>query len=344
MELAQLDINAVNQFLEEHKMGAILEATKFAGGQSNPTYLLNTTQGKRVLRRQPPGKLLRSAHAVDREYRLMKALAPTDVPVPEVYALCTDTQVIGSLFYLMEYVDGDIFWNAALGQVGSNAKRTQIYNQMNDALVKLHSVNISNVGLADYGKPGNYFARQFSRWSDQYTLSKTKDIPQVDSLIAYLAANLPDDDGRVAIVHGDFRLDNMVFQEMEEYRLRAILDWELSTLGHPFADLAYQCMQLRLPESLSMVPGLGGLTRSELGIPEEHDYVAQYCERRGIKEIENWEFYIAFSYFRLLAIIQGVVKRAKDGNASSNKAIQLEAMLTPLAEQAWAQASTTNIK
>lgn len=344
MELEQLDTHAVNQFLDAHNMGSILTATKFAGGQSNPTYLLNTTQGKRVLRRQPPGKLLRSAHAVDREYRLMKALAVTDVPVPEVYALCTDTDVIGSLFYLMEYVEGEIFWNAALEQLGSNAKRQQIYNQMNKALVKLHSVNIDQVGLADYGKPGNYFARQFARWSDQYTLSKTKDIPEVDSLMAYLADNLPSDDGQVAIVHGDFRLDNMVFQEAQDYRIKAILDWELSTLGHPFADLAYQCMQLRLPSSLSMVPGLGGLTRSELGIPDEQDYVAQYCERRGIAQIENWEFYVAFSYFRLLAIIQGVVKRAKDGNASSQKAMQLETMLTPLAVQAWAQASSTNIK
>lgn len=332
----QLDLPVLQHYFDEHlPLGKLVEATKFAGGQSNPTFLLETESGKYVLRRQPPGKLLKSAHAVDREYRVMRALADTAVPVPKVLHLCTDTDVLGSQFYVMEYIQGDIFWKAALPEL-NNAQRANAYDVMNQVLAALHSVDVEAAGLADYGKPGNYFERQVGRWTKQYRLSQTRDIPEVESLIDYLQQHIPEDDGQVSIVHGDFRLDNMIFEQGDNDTLsiKAILDWELSTLGHPIADLAYQCMQWRLPSNLPNVSGLGGLDPKALGIPSEQEYVALYCERRGIPPILNWPFYVAFSFFRLLAIVQGVVKRGMEGNASNDRAVKLEAMIKPMAIQA----------
>lgn len=308
---------------------------KFKGGQSNPTFRLSAASGDYVLRRQPPGELLKSAHAVDREFRVMQALAGSEVPVPRVYALCESRDVIGSLFYVMEYSEGRIFWDATLPGLDSPAGRSAIYDEMNRVLAALHRVDPQAVGLADYGKPGNYFARQLSRWTGQYRASELEPIAAMEDLMTWLHANQPPDDGRIALVHGDYRLDNLVFHA-EEPRIVAVLDWELSTLGHPLADLAYQCMQLRMPSGAGSTPGLQGVDRRSLGIPSEREYVARYCERTGIRSIENWTFYLAFSFFRLAAIIQGVAKRAVDGNASNTRAAELGQWVEPLARMALA--------
>ena len=318
----------LQQNIEGFRGPALLE--KFKGGQSNPTYRLKAASGTYVLRRQPPGKLLKSAHAVDREYRVMHALAGTDVPVPTMVGLCESRDVIGSMFYVMEYCDGRIFWDAALPGVSGNDERSAIYDEMNRVLAALHCVDPQAVGLADYGKPGNYFARQLSRWTGQYRASELKPIAAMEDLMSWLDANQPPDDGRIALVHGDFRLDNLVFHAREA-RIIAVLDWELSTLGHPLADLAYQCMQLRMPSDAGATPGLKGIDRASLGIPSESEYVRRYCERTGISSIDNWTFYLAFSFFRLAAIIQGVAKRAVDGNASNPRAAELGEWVEPLA-------------
>lgn len=310
-----------------------IKASKFAGGQSNPTFKLETPAGNYVLRRQPPGKLLKSAHAVDREFRVLTALADTPVPVAKTYHLCEDTDVIGSMFYIMECVEGRVFWDSSLPEIDKNSIRSTMYNQMNQVMTSLHSVDVEAVGLQDYGKTGNYFERQLSRWSKQYRLSEINKIPEMDRLIDWLDSHLPADDGRVSLVHGDYRLDNVMFHPAEP-RIVAVLDWELSTLGHPFADLAYQCMQLRLPAEVGHSAGLGGVDRSALGIPSEEEYIEQYCQRMGIEGITHWQFYLAFSFFRLGAIAQGVAKRALDGNASSAQADKVGAMVQPLARYA----------
>ncbi len=312
---AHLDIERLGPYLAAHVpgFGRLESAKKFAGGQSNPTFLIGATGGRYVLRRKPPGALLKSAHAVDREYRVMKALADTDVPVPPVLHLCGDDSVIGSMFYLMSYVEGRIFWDGTLPEVSAE-ERSAIYDSMNAALAALHRVEPNRVGLADFGRPGSYFERQVARWSGQYRASETHAIPAMDALIAWLEANMPADDGRVSLVHGDYRIDNMIFAPAEPHIL-AVLDWELSTLGHPFADLAYQCMQWRLP-SEGAFRGLGTIDRRAHGLPTEEEYVARYCERTGVGGIDHWNFYLAFSFFRLAAILQGVYKRALDGNAS----------------------------
>jgi len=323
------------RWLQEHIDGfagpARLE--KFTGGQSNPTYRLITPLATYVLRRQPPGKLLRSAHAVDREYRVMKALAGSKVPVPRMYGLCASRDVIGSMFFVMEYCDGRIFWDAALPQLDSNAERAAVYNDMNRVLAALHTIDPAKAGLDDYGKPGNYFNRQLTRWTGQYRASELQQIAAMEELMDWLHANQPADDGRVALVHGDYRLDNLVFHP-DEPRVIAVLDWELSTLGHPLVDLAYQCMQLRMPAGEGYAPGLEGIDRTALGIPTEAEYVRRYCERTGIGTIKNWSFYLAFSFFRLAAIIQGVAKRARDGNASNPRAAELGRWVEPLARMA----------
>ena len=331
----ELDIASLTAYLEANVDGfkGPLSAEKFAGGQSNPTYLIEAASGKYVLRRKPPGELLKSAHAVDREFRVMHALASTDVPVPKMRVLCDDDSVIGSMFFLMDFLDGRIMWDAALpGQ--TPAERTAIYDAMNKVLADLHSVDIEKAGLSDYGKPGNYFERQLSRWTTQYRASETETVPSMEKMMVWLSDNLPADDGLVCINHGDFRLDNMMFAH-DSSEVLALLDWELSTLGHPYADLAYQCMQLRIPSDAA-IPGLGGVDREVLGIPSEKAYVQQYCQRRGIAEIDNWVFYLAFSFFRLSAILQGVYKRALDGNASSKKAMDYGALAAPLADLGWA--------
>ena len=330
----QLDMTRLEEYLNAvlPDVRGPISASKFSGGQSNTTFKLQTGAGTFVLRRQPPGKLLKSAHAVDREFRVMQALAGTDVPVPRVLHLCEDRDVIGSMFYLMEYCEGRIFWDAALPTL-DNAQRGAFYEEMNRVLATLHSVDVDAVGLADYGRPGNYFERQFERWHGQYRASELGAIPAMDQLIHWLDLHLPPDDGRIALVHGDYRLDNIMFHPTES-RAIAVLDWELSTLGHPFADLAYQCMQLRMPAESGNISGLMGVNRAALGIPSEQEYIARYCERMGIASIDNWAFYLAFSFFRLAAIIQGVAKRAHDGNASSKNAARLGAFVGPLAQLA----------
>lgn len=325
------DINKLAAYLEQRVAGfrGPLSAQKFAGGQSNPTFMITAASGKYVLRRKPPGVLLKSAHAVDREFRVISALAESDVPVAKVYHLCEDDSVIGSMFYLMEFIDGRVLWDPALPE-SSVEQRGAVFAEMNRVLACLHSVDIDAVGLVDYGKPGNYFERQLGRWSQQYRASETEAIPEMETLMAWLPANLPAGDGRVGLVHGDFRLDNMMFHPADA-KVLALVDWELSTLGHPFADLANQCMQLRMRHD-SIMSGLGGIDRAALGIPSEEHYVAQYCERMGLDSIPHWNFYLAFSFFRFAAILQGVKKRALDGNASSDKALKMGELVLPLAK------------
>lgn len=297
------------------ELGHLKRFEKFATGQSNPTYRITTDAGDYVLRAKPPGQLLKSAHAVDREFRVMKALGPTDVAVPEMIHLATDeTSPYQRAFFLMEYKPGRIFWDPALPDLKAD-QRGAIYEAMNDTLAHLHQVDVSAAGLDDFGRPGDYFARQTARWTKQYRASVVTQNDDIDNLINWLQDNLPVDDGQVALVHGDYRLDNMIFAP-DAPRVIALLDWELSTLGHPLADLAYQCMQWRLPHDAGM-RGLGGLDRARLGLPSEQDYVAKYCNTRGIPTPHNWEFYLAFSFFRLAAILEGVVRRSVDGNASN---------------------------
>ena len=308
-----------------------LTAQKFAGGQSNPTFLLTTESKKYVLRRKPPGRLLRSAHAVDREYAVLRVLKDTDVPVAHPYCLCEDDSVIGSMFYLMSYEPGRIFWDPALPDV-EREQRAPMYEEMIRVLATLHDIDVNAVGLGSYGKPGNYFARQLGRWTKQYRASETEKLTAVESLIAWLADNLPDDDGQESLIHGDYRLDNMIFHSKKN-NVVAVLDWELSTLGHPMADLAYFCMFLRSP-SMGDAKGLGGLDRDAIGVPTESEIIARYCELRGIDNVDHWTFYLAFSFFRLAAIIQGVFKRALDGNASNAKALEVGGMAGPVAQLA----------
>ncbi len=313
--------------------GTLERIEKFGTGQSNPTYLVEATGGRFVLRAKPPGRLLKSAHQVDREFRVMQALAATDVPVPKVHLLVAEAESpIGRMFFVMDHVPGRIFWDPALPELAPE-ERGAIYDAMNATLAALHDVDVNAVGLADFGRPGNYFARQTKRWSDQYRVSALDPDPRMERLMAWLADHLPEDDGQVALVHGDWRLDNMIFAP-EATRVAAVIDWELSTLGHPYADLAYQCMQWRLPHEAGM-RGLGGLDRKALGLPTEEEYVAAYCRRRGIAGIEGWEFYLAFAFFRLAAILEGVVRRAHDGNASNPETARRYAEAIPiLAEMA----------
>ena len=327
------DVDKLARYLEANVIGfkGPLKAEKFAGGQSNPTFKISAGSGEYVLRRKPPGQLLKSAHAVDREYRVLSALADTDVPVAQVYHLCEDDAIIGSMFYLMEYMQGRVLWDPALPNM-STVQRGEIFDQMNQVLVSLHSVDIEAAGLQDYGRPGNYFARQISRWTKQYQASEMETIADMDRLIDWLPENTPEDDGKLVLAHGDFRLDNMMFHATESQPI-ALLDWELSTLGHPYADLAYQCMQLRLDND-SVLAGLGGVDRRALGIPSEQDYVALYCQRMGIESIPNWNFYMIFSMFRFAAILEGVGQRALGGNASSDKAAQMRELVKPLAKMA----------
>lgn len=314
--------------------GKLLSAEKFEGGQSNPTFLLTTDRAKYVLRSKPPGKLLPSAHAVDREYRVMNALADTPVPVPGVRHLCDDDDIIGRMFYVMDCVEGTVYWDAAL-EGKTPVERAQMYDQMNKVLADLHQVDIAAVGLDSFGRPGNYYERQLNRWGKQYKAAETETILEMEQLMEWLPANLPADDGRVSLIHGDYRLDNMMFAN-DRLEVLAVLDWELSTLGHPFSDIAYQCMQLRMPNDpeLGNLSGLAGLDRKALGIPSEEDYVAKYCERMGLDEIPNWSFYLAFSFFRFAAILQGIMKRYQDGTASSKEALAYGRMTRPMAEKA----------
>lgn len=325
-----LDADTLAPYLEANVDGfaGLAGITKFGHGQSNPTYLIDAESGRYVLRAKPPGKLLKSAHQVDREFRVMQALAGSKVAVPAVLHLSREDSPIDRMFYVMEYLDGRILWDPALPDIATNGERAAIYDAMNETLAALHDIDIAAAGLEDFGRPGSYFARQLSRWSSQYRASETETIAEMDALIAWLEKELPADDGVVSLVHGDYRLDNMVFAH-DSARIIGVLDWELSTLGHPFSDLAYQCMQWRLPHD-SGFRGLGGIDRQALGIPGETAYVERYCERRGIDGIGNWRFYVAFSFFRLIAIIQGVYKRALDGNASNPERARAYGQAVPL--------------
>ncbi|MBT3460241.1 MAG: phosphotransferase [Halieaceae bacterium] len=306
-----------------------LSAEKFAGGQSNPTFKLSAGDRKFVLRRKPPGQLLASAHAVDREFRVIAALQDTDVPVPGAVALCKEDEIIGSMFYLMEYLEGRVFWDPVLPEL-NNDERSAVYDDMNRVLAAMHSINVADVGLGDYGRPGNYFERQVGRWTKQYRASETQTVPAMEELMAWLPENMPAEDDRVALVHGDYRLDNVMFHPTEP-KIIAVLDWELSTLGNPIADLAYQVMAWQLPRDAG-ITGLAGIDRKPLAIPEDNSYVTSYCERTGRDEIKHWNFYLAFCFFRLAAIVQGVKKRALDGTASSAEAESRGNLVQPLAE------------
>ena len=311
-----LDVARLERWARAHIADFVgpIAARKFDTGQSNPTYLIDTPARRYVLRRKPPGKLLKSAHMVEREFRALRALGISGYPAPLALALCEDESVIGSVFYLMSHVEGRIFWDPGMPDA-TREERVGVYDAMNDALAKLHLIDVEAAGLSDFGKPGNYFQRQWQRWSEQYRASETGEVADMNRLIDWLGANMPPDDGRVALVHGDYRIDNMIF-DSHSTKLLAVLDWELSTLGHPFADLAYQCMQWRLPNAGDF-RGLEGLDRAALGIPNEANYVADYCRRMALKEVPHWAFLLAFSFFRIAAIAQGVYKRALDGNASN---------------------------
>lgn len=311
-----------------------LKAEKFSGGQSNPTFKITAASGEYVLRKQPPGELLKSAHAVDREHKVMSALAGTAVPVPAMYHLCEDRTPLGSLFFLMEYIPGRTLWDCKLPDC-DKSQRKQTYDEINKTLAALHQVDINKAGLTDYGRPGNYYARQLKRWSGQYRATETETIADIEWLIPWLEDNLPEDDGRVSLVHGDFRLDNLRYHSTDA-KVVAVLDWELSTLGHPFSDLANHCMQQRLPASdgESHLAGLAGVDLQALGIPSEQAFKDRYCERTGIDQIQHWNFYLAFSFFRLAAILQGVAKRGMEGNASSNLALSLHKKVAPLSTMA----------
>ncbi|KIN70199.1 Phosphotransferase family protein [Sulfitobacter noctilucicola] len=311
-----LDEAAVASYLKENLPGfeGPMDVTKFQTGQSNPTFMLKTPAHNYVLRRKPPGVLLKSAHAVDREYRVQKALQGSDVPVSKMHLLCEDDDVIGSMFYIMDHVPGRNFNEPEMPGL-TPADRTGVIDDMNRVLAALHEVDIDAVGLSDYGPEGNYFERQVGRWSKQYRASETQKNPSMDALMVELVEAQPEDDGQRTLVHGDYRLDNMIF-DAETTDCRAVLDWELSTIGHPFADLAAVIMQWQLPSGTEG-RGMGGLDRAALGLPSDEAFIAKYCERRGLNGIDNFGYYLGFCFFRMAGIIQGVLKRGLDGNASN---------------------------
>jgi aminoglycoside phosphotransferase (APT) family kinase protein len=339
------DTGALADFLAPRIEGfqGPIEATQFKGGQSNPTFRLATPGGVYVMRTKPgpAAKLLPSAHAIEREFRVMHALAATAVPVPRMHLLCEDEAVIGRAFYVMECVEGRVLWEQSLPSF-TNAERAAIYDEMNRVIAALHAVAPMAVGLAGYGRPGSYFERQITRWSRQYEASVTQPIDAMDQLIQWLPAHLPAsarDERQVSIVHGDYRLDNLIF-DADEPRIRAVLDWELSTLGHPLADFSYHCMSWHIPPGAFR--GIGGLDHAALGIPTEGEYVARYLERRGLgsaaerKAIgRDWNFYLAYNLFRMAAILQGIAKRVEDGTAASAEARAAGAGARPLAEMGW---------
>lgn len=316
-----------------------LEVRQFKGGQSNPTYQLVTPQRRYVLRRKPPGKLLPSAHAVDREYRVIAALYPTGFPVARPYALCTDESVIGTMFYVMEHVEGRILWDGSLPDMDPSTRR-RIYEAKVSTLAALHNTDHKAVGLEGFGKPGSYFARQIDRWTKQYTLSQTMTIPQMDRLIDYLPRSIPPGE-TTAIIHGDYRLDNMILHPTEP-RVIAVLDWELSTLGDPLGDFTYHLMNwVMAPNQRS---GLAGLDLKALGIPSQDEYVAMYCELTGRAGLPQTDWYFAYNMFRLAAILQGIVGRVRDGTAASAHAEANAERVVPLAQAAFAFAQRAGME
>ena len=335
-----LPLGRLERWMRDHVDGfrGPLAAERFVGGQSNPTYKLVTATGTYVLRRKPLGNLLPSAHAVDREYRVMRSLAHTAVPIPRVCALCEDDAIIGSTFYVMEFLDGRIFWDQRLPGLAP-AERRAMFDSMNAVIAALHSVDHIAVGLDEFGRPGNYMARQVGRWSRQYQASETEPHPAMDSLIEWLSRHLPPE-GESRIVHGDYRMDNLVFHKTEP-KVIGVLDWELSTIGDPLADFAYHAMSWRVTPELFR--GLAGIDFAGLGIPREDEYVATYCQRTGRGPLADWDFYIVYSLFRLAAIMQGIAKRAITGTAASHEAVELGRLAHPIGEQAWALARSLGL-
>ena len=337
---------ALDRWLHDHLPGYAgpLQVLQFKGGQSNPTYLLTTPGASYVMRTKPGpvARLLPSAHAIEREFRVMQALHGTEVPVARMLLLCDDEAVIGRAFYLMEYVQGRVLWDQALPGMDT-ATRGALYDEMNRVIASLHRIQPQALGLGDFGKPGNYFERQIARWSRQYAASITEPIPEMDRLIEWLPAHMPDsarDEREVSIVHGDFRLDNMIFHPTEP-RVLAVLDWELSTLGHPLADFSYHCMAWHIPHAMGR--GIGGLDPVALGIPTEAAYLQRYCERTGRSDAvalaQDWNFYLAYNLFRIAAILQGIAKRVVDGTAASAQAREAGASARPLAALGWSFAA-----
>ena len=323
-----------------HGFDGLLAVEQFKGGQSNPTYLLRSPTGRWVMRTKPGpvARLLPSAHAIEREFRVMRALAGTGVPVARMLAMCEDESVIGRAFYIMEHVEGRVLWDQGLPGLEA-AERAALYDEMNRVMAELHRLDPGTLGLADFGRPGNYFERQIARWTRQYQASVTEPIEAMDRLIDWLPHHVPAgarDASQVAIVHGDFRMDNLIF-DPDQPRARAVLDWELSTLGHPLADFSYHCMSWHIPHTLGR--GIAGLDLAALGIPDEQTYLRRYCERTGRTDIDevlrDWPFYIAYNLFRIAAILQGIARRALEGIASSAQAHEAGAQARPLAELGW---------
>jgi aminoglycoside phosphotransferase (APT) family kinase protein len=333
-----IDAGPLAEFMRAHveDFRGDLAVERFEGGQSNPTYKLTAGRSRYVLRRKPPGKLLPSAHAVDREYRVITALAGAGFPVPRSRVLCMDESVIGTAFYIMDYVEGRVFWDQSLPGA-STSERAAIYDEMNRTIAALHTLDYGAIGLGDYGRPGNYFARQIDRWTRQYRSSEGAErVEAMDRLIEWLPRNVPPGE-ETTLVHGDYRLDNLLFHPSEP-RVLAVLDWELSTLGHPLADFAYNGMSWHV--SPAVFRGLAGVDLEALGIPVEASYVRAYCERTGRRSIENWDFYLAFNLFRLAAILQGIAARAREGTAASADAIGVGRAARPLAELGWSRAAS----
>jgi aminoglycoside phosphotransferase (APT) family kinase protein len=313
----------------------ITAVEQFKGGQSNPTYKLTAADGRGfVLRRKPPGKLLPSAHAVEREYRVIKALHPTGFPVAKPYVLCEEESVIGTAFYVMDYVEGRVLWDQSLPGM-TKAERAAIWDELNRVIAQLHSLDYRILDLESFGKPGNYIERQIARWTKQYQASETERIEAMDNLIAWLPKNIPPS-AATTVVHGDYRLDNAIFHPREP-RILAVLDWELSTLGDPLADFAYHCMSWHIPPG--QFRGIAGLDLPSLGIPSEAQYVNKYCERTGQPQIDPtyWDFYLAYNLFRIAAILQGIMKRVVDGTAASAHARDAGMRAKPMAQLGWQQ-------
>jgi aminoglycoside phosphotransferase (APT) family kinase protein len=329
------DVGALEDYLRSRleDFRGPLAVEQFKGGQSNPTYRLTAGEARYVLRRKPPGRLLPSAHAVDREFRVISALSRAGFPVPHAHLLCMDESVIGTAFYIMGYVEGRVFWDQSLPGM-SRPERAAIYDAMNAVTAALHRVDYAAIGLAEFGRPGNYFARQIERWTRQYRASETEKIEAMDALIAWLPENIPPGE-ETSIVHGDLRMDNLIFHPGEP-RVLAVVDWELSTLGHPLADFAYQCMSWHI--SPQVFRGIAGLHLRELGIPPEDEYVRAYCERTGRARIDHWDFYLAYNLFRIAAILQGIMARARDGTAAGEDAVDIGRRARPLAELGWERA------
>jgi aminoglycoside phosphotransferase (APT) family kinase protein len=324
-EAHRFDEAALDRYLKQHLggwRGGALNVKQFEGGQSNPTFLISDGDRRYVLRKKPPGTLLPTAHAIEREYRIYRALEGTDVPAPKAHLLCEDTSIIGTAFYVMDYVQGRVFRDVSLREL-SVADRRAVYEDMSRVLGALHSVDYVAKGLSDYGKPGNYFERQIGRWTKQYVAAKTHDIAPMDALIDWLPKSIPEND-ETTIVHGDYQLYNLLYHPTEP-RVVALLDWELSTLGHPMADLAYNCMKYHTPEAAALGEG----------VPTENEFIAMYCERTGRERIPHWNFYVAFGFFRLASIIQGVYKRGLQGNASSAAALSMKDVVDQTAATGW---------